>query len=275
MDAEVVIAGMRYAVDLARPRSLAILLDFDGAQPNFFAAPRARAEPLRSDAFVGDVGAGGGCNVSALSLVPHCNGTHTEGAGHIVRGGSKACDAVTETFLPALVVSVTPVPAGTCGEDCGPSAEPQDRVIPRAALSTGLADFTDDLLTALVVRTLPNDAGKMSRFYDDEDPPAYFTADAMRYAVERGVRHLVVDLPSIDRMRDDGGMTNHHIFWNVPHGTHEPTPDMRADCSVTEMAFVDDGIEDGLYLLNLQLPAFRSDAAPSRPMLHALEPISQ
>ena len=34
--------------------------------------------------------------------------------------------------------------------------------------------------------------------------------------------------------------------------------------------FVDDVVSDGLYLLNLQLPAFHSDAAPCRPVVYAL-----
>jgi hypothetical protein len=33
------------------------------------------------------------------------------------------------------------------------------------------------------------------------------------------------------------------------------------------MIFVPSSVEDGAYLLNLQIPAFVSDAAPSRPIL--------
>jgi hypothetical protein len=37
---------------------------------------------------------------------------------------------------------------------------------------------------------------------------------------------------------------------------------------VTELAWVPDSVPDGLYLLDLQVPAFASDAAPSRPVLY-------
>ncbi len=42
------------------------------------------------------------------------------------------------------------------------------------------------------------------------------------------------------------------------------------DKTITEMIFVDDEIRDGLYLLNLQMPAFPTDAAPCRPVIYAL-----
>jgi arylformamidase len=40
--------------------------------------------------------------------------------------------------------------------------------------------------------------------------------------------------------------------------------------TITEMIFVSEIIKDGSYLLNLQIPAFVSDAAPSRPILYKI-----
>jgi hypothetical protein len=60
------------------------------------------------------------------------------------------------------------------------------------------------------------------------------------------------------------------LFWNIPAGGHELAPDSRTDRTVTEMAFADDAIPDGLYLLSLQAPSFITDAAPSRPVLYPL-----
>ena len=39
------------------------------------------------------------------------------------------------------------------------------------------------------------------------------------------------------------------------------------------MIYVDDKIKDGHYLLNLQIPSFVSDAAPSRPIIYKLNDI--
>ena len=84
------------------------------------------------------------------------------------------------------------------------------------------------------------------------------------------VSHLLVDLPSIDKMQDDGLLTNHHAYWRVPAGTHKLTPAAAVNKTVTEMIFAEDAIQDGVYLLNLQAPAFASDAAPSRPVIFEL-----
>ena len=89
----------------------------------------------------------------------------------------------------------------------------------------------------------------------------------MQFLVEVGICHLLVDLPSVDRMYDDGLLTNHHLFWNVPEGTHELTQDTWQNKTITEMVYVSDDVADGAYLLSLQLPSFATDAAPSRPFL--------
>jgi hypothetical protein len=95
----------------------------------------------------------------------------------------------------------------------------------------------------------------------------------MRWIVARGVRHLIVDLPSVDRGNDGGQLTAHRIFWNVPSGASGATSDARMHATITELAYIDNAIEDGEYLLNLQVAPFMSDAAPSRPVLLSLEPV--
>jgi kynurenine formamidase len=270
MEIRVVIAGKTYGVDLNRPKNLAIPLHFDGPQPNFFGASRAHARPFRGDGFIGDTRHGGSCNVSEIYMVPHCNGTHTEAVSHIVHAEQAVFESLPQSLMPAVVISVTPVPASESGEVYRPATEVQDAVITRAALVAEIADYRADELTALVVRTLPNEPLKKTAEYGDRQRPPFFTTDAMTYLMERGVQHLVVDIPSIDKMRDEGELTNHHIFWNVPEGAREATHDMRLDKTITEMVFVDDEISDGLYLLNLQVPAFHADAAPCRPVIYSL-----
>ena len=57
----------------------------------------------------------------------------------------------------------------------------------------------------------------------------------------------------------------HHAFWDFPH-----TLDLER--TITEMLFVPSTVRDGEFLLELQLPHFMNDAAPSRPVLYALLP---
>jgi kynurenine formamidase len=124
-----------------------------------------------------------------------------------------------------------------------------------------------------VVRTLPNDPSKRHRSYDDACPAPYFTPDAMRWVVERGVDSLVVDLPSLDRADDGGGLAAHRVYWGLPPSARDARLAARGRALVTELAYVPDAATDGLYLLDLQAPASASDAAPSRPVLYAIHEV--
>jgi kynurenine formamidase len=100
--------------------------------------------------------------------------------------------------------------------------------------------------------------------------PPFFSIEAMEYIVSLGVTHLLVDIPSVDRLFDDGNLTAHNIFWDTKLKKYNQSTKSK---TITEMIYVPDSISDGSYLLNLQIPAFLSDAAPSRPILYALNEI--
>ena len=105
----------------------------------------------------------------------------------------------------------------------------------------------------------------------DRAPAPYFDAEAMRWIVGSGITSLVVDLPSLDRS-DDAELTTHRIFWGLAPGATSAAQATRPTAMVTELAFIDDSIADGPYLLNLQVAPFVADAAPSRPILLPLTP---
>ncbi|MCB0558058.1 MAG: cyclase family protein, partial [Phaeodactylibacter sp.] len=73
------------------------------------------------------------------------------------------------------------------------------------------------------------------------------------------------DLPSVDREEDGGKLLAHRAFWSYPE-----TP--RTDCTITELIFVNNSIQDGLYLLNIMIASFEIDASPGKPVLYKLEP---
>ena len=89
----------------------------------------------------------------------------------------------------------------------------------------------------------------------------------MRLLGESEVRHLLVDLPSIDRIYDEGKLTNHRIFWNVEQNSFETTAKSFINRTITELIYAPDEIADGNYLLNLQIAPFAAEASPSRPRL--------
>ena len=65
------------------------------------------------------------------------------------------------------------------------------------------------------------------------------------------------------------------LYWGLPPGSDDAASARRGHALVTELAFVPDAVRDGLYLLDLQVPAFAADAAPSRPVLYALQALPE
>jgi kynurenine formamidase len=86
----------------------------------------------------------------------------------------------------------------------------------------------------------------------------------MEYLVKKGIRHLLIDLPSVDREKDEGELLCHNIFWNTKGK-------LRMDATITELIYVDNKIDDGTFFLNLQIAPFENDASPSKPVLYKIE----
>jgi len=243
------------SVDTARGMSLAIPLQFNGLQPNFFAAPSASAEPLQTDGFTGDTRLGGSCNVSQYHLVPHCNGTHTECIGHVVDDATTVTEQLRISLLPATLVTLAP----------------RHNRIDAALIKMSLQHHPlQEMHAAFIIRTLPNTREKLSHRYDTV-PPACLTEEAVALLVTAGVEHLLVDMPSLDPMQDEGRLTAHRAFWGLPAGSRRQADAKRPRATITEMIYVPEQVKDGYYLLDLQIPAFMSDAAPSRPIIYPIE----
>lgn len=269
MKVRIEISGGSYTADLGKPIDLAIPQQFNHAQPRFFGAPRASARPYRAGSFIGDTRQGGSCNVAEVQLIPHCNGTHTEGIGHLALQRITLPQILRNHFFPATLITVQPLVAEQTDETYSPPLRPGQQVITGQELNNVLADCAEAFLQALVVRTLPNPPDKCQRDYG-QAPAPFFTLEAMQLIREREIMHLLVDLPSVDCADDQGQMCAHRLFWDVPSGSHQVDPSNPSLRTITEMIYVPDVIADGIYLLELQTAPFVSDAAPSRPIFYAL-----
>jgi kynurenine formamidase len=269
VQARLVIDGRELAVDLSRPADLALELDFSGAQPRHFGAPRAssRAYETPGFAFRGSVEQGSSCNCEVITLIPHCNGTHTECAGHLTRERLDAWRIAPAGLIPAVLLSVGPEPPR--GEGTEPTPQSTDRLITRRAIEHAWPPALPFAARAAVIRTLPNSPDKRARDYTGQTPP-YLSQEAAAFLVGRGVLHLVVDVPSIDRTHDEGRLTAHRLFFGLPRGAVQLAAATRPEATITELAFIPDAIADGAYLLELQVPALSGDAVPSRPLLYAV-----
>jgi len=273
------LADDKYRINITEPLNLAIPVEFISGskkktvkQPNHFSAHFATSNPMQVDGFIGDTTQDGSCNVNELFINPHCNGTHTETIAHICDVNHELSKTIADICLaplmPCVLVSLSSKQSNETNDSYTPTLAKGDQIITRAALEDLLSDYSNEQLQSLVVRTLPNDKNKCSQAYSLDNQPAFFSREAILYLNERAVEHLIVDIPSLDRLHDDGLLTCHHLFWQVEEGKHQANENSLLNKTITEMAFIDNPMADGFYFINLQIPAFISDAAPSRPTLY-------
>jgi len=70
------------------------------------------------------------------------------------------------------------------------------------------------------------------------------------------VQHLLVDIPSIDKANDVGQLENHKRFF-------------KQGKTISELLFIPDDVIDGFGFLQIQIPNWGLDAAPSRPIFYS------
>ena len=263
MKAKISFKTIDFEVNFSKGNDISIAINFNGEQPNTYGVEGATSKPYKDGQFIGDTRKGGPCNFETYSFTPHCNGTHTECIGHITDERVSILTSLNQEMIRATLISITPKKTS---ENYTPNLNKEDLVITKKDLELQLKDLNPAFLQALIVRTIPNLENKKSRDYM-KVAPAFFSIDAMKYIVSLGVDHLLVDTPSVDRLLDEGHLSAHNIFWETKGKEFNPNTQNK---TITEMIFVPSSLEEGPYLLNLQIPAFISDAAPSRPIIYKI-----
>jgi kynurenine formamidase len=242
-----------YSFDTSKPIDISLPLTNTDANPIAWYLEQPVIEPVRFGDWVGKVAEGSSTNFNNIHFNPHGHGTHTECLGHITRDFYSVNQSLKTFFFKAILISISP------------EIVDGDGIITKDQIKKALEGETSE---ALVIRTLPNSIAKKSKHYSHTNPP-YLTAEAALFLREIGVKHLLIDLPSVDREEDGGALVAHKAFWNVKD-VHQLNADARLDCTITELVFVPDTVSDGLYVLNLQIASFENDASPSKPVLYAL-----
>lgn len=236
-----------YRIDLSRPLDISIALRGGEKNVNAWYLDPPRIEPHRQEGFVGQVAQGGSTNFNDIWFNPHSHTTHTECLGHITEAFHSVNNRLEKYFFVAELITVAPEHMG------------EDRVISKKQLAHALGEGRPE---AVVIRTLPNPQEKRSTSHSHANPP-YLLEEAALFLVERGVDHLLIDLPSVDRERDGGALLAHRAFWDLA-GT------ARTGATITELIYVPDRVLDGSYILELQLAPMENDASPSRPILYEI-----
>ena len=255
MITKIAVNNQNFEVELSKPLDISIPLSNTDDNPIAWYIEKPEISPVIFGDWIGKVSEGNSStNFNNIFFNPHGHGTHTECLGHITGEFYSINDCLKEFFFMSQLISIEPENIDN------------DLVITKNQIQN-LVHHKN--LDALIIRTLPNEINKLSKKYSHTNP-AYLSEEAAIYIREIGVKHLLIDLPSVDKEHDEGKLLAHKAFWNVTN-VDVLNCDARLDCTITEMIFVNDKIADGNYLLNLQIVNFVNDASPSKPVLYELK----
>lgn len=253
MIAEITHHGRAFRVDLSRPIDLSHAMHDGEGQLRAWWVDPVRMEPVHIGDTTYAVSSGAPVNFRTIRFNPHGHGTHTESVGHITPEVYPVGGLLKRYFFTAQVISIRPE------ERRAPDGR-TDRVITHEQLRHAVNERPPE---ALVLRTLPME-DNTARDWSGSNPP-YLQSTACAWLRSIGVKHLLVDLPSVDREEDNGVLAAHHAFWDHPNTVDR-------ERTISELLHIPADVRDGDHLLELQVPHFMNDAAPSRPVLYAILP---
>jgi kynurenine formamidase len=236
-----------YKINLNEPLDISIPLVNNESNVNAWYAPPPSFQPVKYGDWVGSVEAGSSVNFRNIYFNPHAHGTHTECAGHITKEIFSVNKSLRQFHYVAYLHSVLP------------EKTDEDFVITEKHFSNIPFDIAFD---ALIIRTLPNNDTKLNRHYSNTNPP-FIDYKAIEYLNKKNIRHLLIDLPSVDKEKDEGKLLAHKAFWFNEN-------EVNLEKTITEMVYVSNDILDGLYMLNLMIAPFENDASPSKPVLYRM-----
>jgi arylformamidase len=237
----------KIVIDISKPIDISIAIDPKKQSVNAWYIDNPKIKPEKFDDYEVSVANGAVVNFNGISFNPHSHITHTECVGHITKEVHSINQNLKHYFHLAEVVTIAPL------------FHNGDFLIGVKQLKTALRNKKRD---AIVIRTLPNLEDKKSMDYSNTNP-TYLSEKAAIYLKEKGIKHLLIDLPSVDKEKDEGRLLSHNAFWNTDGK-------LRMDATITEFIYVPNDVEDGEYLLNLMIAPFENDATPSKPILYEI-----
>lgn len=247
MKATIEYNSRKIEVNISNPIDISIPIDVSRKNVNAWYVDEPKIFPETQDGEVISVANGAVVNFNNIHFNPHSHITHTECVGHITEKVHSINQHLKYFIFLAEVVTIAPL------------FHNGDFLIGVKQLKNALRNKKRD---AIVIRTLPNLEEKKSMQYSNTNP-TYLSEKAAIYLREKGIKHLLIDLPSVDKEKDDGKLLSHNAFWNTDG-------EIRFDATITEFIYVPNTVEDGEYLLNLMIAPFENDATPSKPILYEI-----
>jgi kynurenine formamidase len=247
MKATIEYNSRKIEVNISNPIDISIPIDTSKNSVSAWYIDGPKIFPEIVDGYEISVANGAVVNFNNIHFNPHSHITHTECVGHITKEVHSVNKNLKYFIFLAEVVTIAPL------------FHNGDFLIGVKQLRTALGNKKRD---AVVIRTLPNLEDKKSMNYSNTNP-TYLSEKAAIYLREKGIKHLLIDLPSVEKEKDGGRLLSHNAFWDT-------AGELRMDATITEFIYVPNDVEDGEYLLNLMIAPFENDATPSKPVLYKI-----
>jgi arylformamidase len=255
MKVTIIINNQSYTASLTHPVDLSLPSSAKGGFTAWYVDPIA-IQPVKGEGFIGSVAQGGAVNFYDMTINPHGNTTHTECVGHISKEKQEVNTVVKKFHFTSQVITITPK---KLTKDFSKWKRKGDLVFDKHAIEKVLISGIE----AVILRTQKDYDGLFDKQYNNTNWP-YLLPEVTSLFRNAGVKHLLIDQPSVDREEDGGELLAHKAFWDYP----ESTDLVR---TITEFIAVPQTIDDGPFLLNLSFANFCNDASPSRPVVYRLE----
>lgn len=237
--------------------SLALPAKSNGNTTAAYGLMPLRITPSQAGSWIGRRSEGSSVNCDDAQLCIHSGGTHTECAAHISDQSFGIADIAPLRLLRCVLL------------DVAPESTPAGFAVLRGSLQRAWEHVLSEpskrpAPQAIIVRSRrPSEVPH--RNWSGSQPP-YFSPEAMEFLVEQGIEHLVTDLPSLDPEVDGGALRAHRAFFGLA-----PLHTARIHAAtVTELAWIPESLRPGVGLLRLDVMAWNSDAAPSRPIFYPI-----
>ena len=254
MIAEINLNNETFKVNLNNPIDLALTSKVKNSFKAWY-VDEIKINSIKNDDFIGSVKDGGAVNFREILINPHGNMTHTESVGHISQKEINVNKLLQTHHFIAQLITIKPQKISINNKK---GKKEVDEIISLNQIKNKILPN----IQALIIRSQKNYDELTNKNYSHTNWP-FLAESSAAYIRNKGVQHLLIDQPSIDKEFDEGKLLAHRAFWNYPN-------EIDLKKTITELIGIPDHIKDGRYLLNLSLANIENDAVPSRPIIYKL-----
>lgn len=254
MIAEINLNNETFKVNLNNPIDLSLTSKVKNSFKAWY-VDEIKINSIKNDDFIGSVKDGGAVNFREILINPHGNMTHTESVGHISQEEINVNKLLQTHHFIAQLITIKPQKISINNKK---GKKEVDEIISLNQIKNKILPN----IQALIIRSQKNYDELTNKNYSHTNWP-FLAESSAAYIRNKGVQHLLIDQPSIDKEFDEGKLLAHRAFWNYPN-------EIDLKKTITELIGIPDHIKDGRYLLNLSLANIENDAVPSRPIIYKL-----